>query len=168
MLRLKSGSAKGASHHLTFIGSHPIISYTFLALPTQRMSSPSRKWERGIGSRLHLFYLWLVWIRRIGGWQEFKIPLCNPSSGNLLRLSCQTSTMEFLCENSERPKYIDCFRKKAPPQTSDQILNADLTRAVVNVGCVWDSWPQAGVQGSGWDSIKLREILLMVIWEFRL
>ena len=42
------------------------------------------------------------------------------------------------------------------------ILNKDLTRGVVNVGCgwnlsAWNSWLQAGVLGSGWDSIKLSE-----------
>ena len=32
---------------------------------------------------------------------------------------------------------VDCFRKKAPPQTSDQIPNADLTGSAVNVGSGW-------------------------------
>ena len=46
------------------------------------------------------------------------------------------------------------FRKKAPPQTSDQIPNADLTGSAVNVGSgwaesAWNSLPQAGVQRSG-------------------
>ena len=114
-----------------------------------------------------LLYLWLVWIRRIGRQEEFKIPLCNPSGGNLLRQSCQTSTTGLFCKNSQQPKHVDCFCKRAPPQTSDQILNADSTRGVVNVGCgwnvsAWNSWLQPGVQGSGWEFIKLKEILLPV------
>ena len=44
--------------------------------------------------------------------------------------------------------------KQAPPQTSGGILNVDPTSGAVNVGCgwnenAWNSWPQAGVQGSG-------------------
>ena len=67
--------------------------------------------------------------------QEFKIPLCNSSGGNLLRQSCQISTTEVLCGNSQQPKQVDCFRKKTPPQTSDQILNADPTKGSAKVGC---------------------------------
>ena len=55
-----------------------------------------------------------------------------------LRHSCQTSTTEFFCQNSQRPKHVDCFRKKPPPQTSDRILYADPTRGVVNVECGWN------------------------------
>ena len=66
-----------------------------------------------------------MWIRRVRRQEELKIPLCNPSGGKLLRQSCQTSAMELLCENSQRPKHVDCFRKKAPLQTSDWILNAE-------------------------------------------
>ena len=44
---------EGASHHSAFMGSRPTISQAFLALPTHWMRSPSRKSERGIGSRLH-------------------------------------------------------------------------------------------------------------------
>ena len=55
-----------------------------------------------------------------------------------------TSAMELLCENSERSQHVDCFRKKAPPQTSDRILNADPIRGAVNVGCGWNA--------SAWNS----------------
>ena len=66
---------------------------------------------------------------------EFKITLCNPSGGNLLRQELQleffqTSTMKLLCENSQRPYHIDCFHNEAPPQTSDLIPNADPTRVL--------------------------------------
>ena len=57
---------------------------------------------------------------------------------------------ELLCENSQQPKHVDCLCKRAPPHTSNRILNADPTRGAVNVGCgwnvsAWNSWPQAGV-----------------------
>ena len=109
-----------------------------------------------------------MWIRRIRKQEEFKIPLCNHRGGNLLRQSCQISTTELLYENSQQPKYVNCFCKGAPPQAPDRILNADTTRGVINVKYGWNvsAWnlrPQAGVQGSGWDSIKLSEILLIII-----
>ena len=64
-----------------------------------------------------------------GGVQDSFVPLCNFSGGNL-RQSCQTSTKELLCINSQEPKHNDCFGKKnPPPQTSDQILNVDPTRS---------------------------------------
>ena len=37
---------------------------------------------------------------------------CNSSGGNLLRKSFQTLTTELLCVNRQRPKQVDCFRKK--------------------------------------------------------
>ena len=113
-------------------------------------------------------------IRRTRRQEKLKISLCNPSGGNL-RQSCQISLTELLCKNSQRPKHFNCFHKRAPSQTSDRILNADPTRGVANVGCgwnvsAWNSWLQAGVQGSGWDSFKIRNltsgdmgILLVVI-----
>ena len=55
---------------------------------------------------------------------------------------------------------LTVFAKKAPPQTSDRILNVDPTRGAAKVGCgwnasAWNSWPKAGVEGSGRGSIKL-------------
>ena len=40
---LNPWSVKEASHHPAFMGNRPTIIRTFLALSTQRMSSPSRK-----------------------------------------------------------------------------------------------------------------------------
>ena len=54
-----------------------------------------------------------VWIRRIKRWEEFKIPLCYPSGGYVLRQSFQTSTPELLCKNSQRSKRVDCFPQKS-------------------------------------------------------
>ena len=67
---------------------------------------------------------------------------------------CQTSTMELLTEKSRWEKHVDCFHKKVPLQTSDQVPNVDLTRGAVNLGSGWTTkawnWQQqAGVQGSG-------------------
>ena len=123
------------------------IGHTFLAWPTQWMSSLWRKWEHGVGGKLHLLYLYLVWIQRIIRQEEFKIPFRNPSCENLL--------------------------KKAPLQTSYWILNADLSTGVLKVGCgwnvrVWNSCPQAGVQGSGSGCIKLFEIFSSGDIEIRL
>ena len=100
-----------------------------------------------------------MWIMRIRRQEEFKILLCNPSGGNLLRQSCQTPTMELLLKNTQQPKLVDCFCKETPQQNFNQILNADPTRGVVHVGCgwnvsKWNSLPQASVQGSGWGSIR--------------
>ena len=70
---------------------------------------------------------------------ESKIPLCNPSdrnfSSDLLRAimnywteshleSCQASTMELFCKNSQQPKDVDYFCKKAPSQMLDWTPNA--------------------------------------------
>ena len=54
LFQLKSQSAREASHNSTFMGSHPTISHTFLALATRWMSSPSRKGKHGVVPRLHL------------------------------------------------------------------------------------------------------------------
>ena len=52
LVRLKSWSARGASYHSAVMGNRPSISQTCLHLPTQWMSSPSRKC--GVSPRLHL------------------------------------------------------------------------------------------------------------------
>ena len=97
---------------------------------------------------------------RIRRQMEFKIPLCNPSGGNLRWQSCQTSITELLWINRQQPKHVHYFHKRAPPQTYHQILNVDPTSGAVNVRCgwnasAWNSLPQAVVQGSGWDSLQI-------------
>ena len=54
LLWLKFPSARWAFHHPIFMGSCPTISHTFFALSTNRMSSPSRKWGRGVNPRFYL------------------------------------------------------------------------------------------------------------------
>ena len=40
----------------------------------------------------------------------------------------RTSSMEMLCKNSEQLKTVDYFRKKAPSQMLDRVLNTPLSR----------------------------------------
>ena len=110
------GTLEGTSHHPAFLSNCPTISHMFLALSTKWMNSPPRKWRRGV-SPTYLIVLCFVWIKRIRRQREFKIPMCIPSGGNLLR---------------------GCYK----------------------FGCGWTTgaWNrqlQAGVQGRGWDFIKL-------------
>ena len=85
------------------------------------------------------FFLCLVKIKRIRRQSESKVPMCNTSdesfSSDLLRNimnywteshleSCQTSTLELFYKNSQRPKDVNYFRKKAPSQMFDWIPNA--------------------------------------------
>ena len=104
-----------------------------------------------------------MWIRRIRR-QGFKILLCNPGDKNLLRLSCQTSTMELLCKNSWQPKHVDCFRKKAPPQTFNWVLNADPTRGAANVRYEWNAkaWKTGSI-----GLKKIRLVYLLDLFEGR-
>ena len=48
---------EGASHHSAFKGSHLTIGHMLLALFAQRLSSPSRKWERGVSPSLQFIVL---------------------------------------------------------------------------------------------------------------
>ena len=50
MLRLKTWSAREASIHSAFMANGQLL----LALSTQRMSYPSRKWGCGVSPRFHL------------------------------------------------------------------------------------------------------------------
>ena len=57
---LKYWSMSEASHHPAFMGNCLTVSHTFLALSTQWMNSPSRRWRRGVSPRFHLIILCLV------------------------------------------------------------------------------------------------------------
>ena len=85
--------------------------------------------------------------RELGGRVSQRFPCVTPvlesSSSDLLRAiighwtkshlkSCQTSTMELFYKKSQWPKDIDYFRRKAPLQMLEWILNAP---PIVNVGC---------------------------------
>ena len=97
------------------------------------------KWRSGVSPRFHLLVLCLVHIKQIRRQGESKIPLRNPSDMKLLLRpsqakisywteshleSCQTSTMELFCKNSQWSKDVDCFRKKAPLQIYSWIPKA--------------------------------------------
>ena len=82
LLWLTSRSARWASHHPTFIGNCPIISHSFLALSTQWMSSPSRKWGCGVSPRFHLIVFVFGVNKRIRRQGKSKIP--NTNGGTLL------------------------------------------------------------------------------------
>ena len=62
-----------------FMGSCPTINHTFLALATQWMSSPSRKWELGVSPRL-CFIVICVWceLGETGGRWSSRFPCVTP------------------------------------------------------------------------------------------
>ena len=84
LLPLKSWSARGPSHHPTFMGYCQTISYMFLVLSTQWMTSPSRKRGCGVSPRFHLFVFVFEVNQEKEEEGEFKMPLCNPSGKKLL------------------------------------------------------------------------------------
>ena len=112
------------------------------------MHSPSRKW--GCGVSQSLLYLCLVSIRRIKIQEEFKVPLCNSSGGNLLRQSCQTSTTKLLYMNSQRPKQVDCFSEKN--STTD--LPPDFKCRFNRKCCVWVECKFIEFMAIGWCRTK--------------
>ena len=57
---VKTLEHKGSNSPSRFYRQLPNMSHTFLALSTQWMSSPSRKWRRGVSPRFHLTVLCLV------------------------------------------------------------------------------------------------------------
>ena len=63
------------------MGNCPTIGYTLLALSTKWMSSPSKKWRRGISMRYHFIVLYLVWIKWIR-WKKQLTPLVEAFSSD--------------------------------------------------------------------------------------
>ena len=62
-----------------FIGNCLIISHIFVALSTQWMSSPSRKWRREVSPRFHLIvFVCLVWIKKIRRQGESRLSYVTP------------------------------------------------------------------------------------------
>ena len=101
----------------------------------------SGKWNEEAGSVQDFIFWFCVWrkSRELGGRVSptfFCVtPMMESFSSDLLRViisywtkshleSCQTFTMELFGENSQRPKDINYFRKKGPPQMFDRIPNA--------------------------------------------
>ena len=88
MLRLRLWSARGESHHPAFVDNWSTIIRTFLALSTHchSMTSPSRKWERGVSPRLHLVVFVYGESKELigrGSWR-FPTPMEERSSVDLL------------------------------------------------------------------------------------
>ena len=62
--------------------------------------------------------------------------------------------MELFCENSQRPKDVDYFRKKAPPQMFDWIPDVPPIEKVLQIWGV-GRLQVHGSSCSSWDSVKL-------------
>ena len=116
LLRLKSRSARGTSHHTAFMGNCSTISHKCLALSTQWMSSPSRKWGRGVRFILVVLVFGVNHIR-IRRQRESKIPntnggklICRPSSSYRILLY-RVAFIIMSNINDEAPlwKYVACL-----------------------------------------------------------
>ena len=112
-----------------------------------------------------LLFLCLVWIKIIRRQWEFRIPLCNPSGEKLLRQNHTWNLVKHQRRSSSAKaanglNTLTVFGKIAPPQTSNQIPNADPNNGVVIffwwgrrwTASTWNWQPQTGVDGSGWGS----------------
>ena len=68
------------SHYSAFKGSCKTIGHMLLALPAQRMSSPSRKRERVVSPSLHLIVI-CVWceLGELGGRRSSRFPCVIPA-----------------------------------------------------------------------------------------
>ena len=83
-----------------------------------------------------LLDLCLTWNRRNMREEEFKIPLCNPSDGNvLLRQSCNQNFVK----HQQTPTALTCWLFPQKGSTSNWTASADLTGGAVSVGCEWIS-----------------------------
>ena len=82
------------------------------------------------------FYCSCVWCesRKSGGKGSSRFPCVNPM--------VETSSHRVTFRNPSN--IVDCFRRKAPPQTSNRIPNRDPTRRDVNLGYGWTA--------SAWNS----------------
>ena len=85
-----------------------------------------------------LLLLCLAWIKRIRRQREFKISLCNTSRGSPFRES-QFRNLPNMNDGAplRKQRTVDCFFRKAPPQTPNRIPSADPTRGSVNLGDGW-------------------------------
>ena len=148
-----------------------------IGLAFENTCAVSGKWNEKVGSVQDFIFCFCVWCRsrELGGWMSRRFPCVTPViesfSSDLLQArsywteslleSCQISTMELFRKNSQQPKDVNCFCKKAP--FADVQPDSKCTsnfKGAVNVGCswtarAWNLYLQAGAQGSNWDSIKL-------------
>ena len=105
-LRLKSRRARGAFHHPAFLGSCPTISHTLFAFSTKWISSPSRKWGRGVSPRFHIL-VFVFSVNQVTPVMEtftsdsvtFKTP-SNVSNGALLQKQPSTLTRRLFPQKS--------------------------------------------------------------------
>ena len=104
------------------------------------------KWGRGVSQKLNVLVFVYFKSRELRGWVSPRFPCVTPVmesfSLDLLQAiksywteshleSCQTSAMELFCENSQRPKSFDNFRKNTPSQLFDWISNVPLIGKVL-------------------------------------
>ena len=97
--------------------------------------------KRGRGSVPDFILRFCVWCKsrelrgRVSPRFPFVTPVMESFTSDILQItirywaeshleSCQTSTMELFCGNSQRPKDINYFLEKAPPQLIKRISNA--------------------------------------------
>ena len=117
MFWLNPWSTRKASHHPALMANQPTIIYTFLALSTKWISSPSGKWGRGVSLWYHLVPFVLDvnhknWVAR-----ESKIPntnsgelLCKPSNSS--RKLLDRVTFRILSDINDKAlqlKYVEHF-----------------------------------------------------------
>ena len=113
MFWLNPWSARGSLHHAGFMGNWPTIIDAVLALSTQWMRSPSRKWGRMVIPRFHLvvFVFGVIQGKWGAGGVQYS-PMMGSFSADLPAIgSCwtethlefyRTSTTEFPCESMWR------------------------------------------------------------------
>ena len=172
ILRLKSWSASGASHHPVFMGNCPTIGHMFLVLSIQWMSFPSRKWRWGASPKYHLIVLCLVWIKRIRRQGEFT-PLVQTFSSDRVAFRIPSSINNGALPRKQ-PKALTrwLFLKKSP--TTDfqpdskcksglQIWHCRWMELVAAIGWCTRKWLQLHQTIRNLTSGDLG-ILLVVIW----
>ena len=117
-------------------------SQTFLALTTWFMSSPSRKWEHGVGPRLHIIgFVFDVKQEKYegGGVQDSRVtPVMEMFSLDraAIRILLNINNIVPLLK---QPTALTCWLFPQKGSTSNWTASADLTGGAVSVGCEWIS-----------------------------
>ena len=127
---------KGSISPFSFYGQPPNFwSQVFsLAYPMDEFSfKEMRMWDQSKFTSYCIFVC--CESGELGGRRSSRFPCVIPVVETSSDKSWQTLTTELLWDNSQRPKHVDCFFKKAPSQAFDWVSNADPTRGAANVGC---------------------------------